>query len=152
MSYYVFIDWSNSRDWCCHVRTLMKNYYINAMHQNADFFPRKDLIYLTQPFLIIVLNVLLITVVFVLFLTGATHLVCQDGLRTRELSQSPRTMLSTYAILMHPYCPDRESNPGLPRGKRGLWHCTTCLAFAWLSIGAFGRPIVTFDADSRNLI
>ena len=50
------------------------------------------------------------------FLTGATHLVCQDGLRTRELSQSPRTILSTNAILMHPYCPDRESNPGLPRG------------------------------------
>ena len=52
----------------------------------------------------------------------------EDLLRTRELCQAPRTMLSTYAILMHPYCPDRESNPGLPRDRRGLWHCTTCLA------------------------
>ena len=76
---------------------------------------------------------------FCLFLTGATHLVCQDGLRTRELSQSPRTMLSTYAILMHPYCPDRESNPGLPRDRRGLWHCTTCLALEnfWSRLSSF---------------
>ena len=39
-----------------------------------------------------------------------------------------RTMSSTYAMFMHPYCPDRESNPGLLRDRRGLWHCTTCLA------------------------
>ena len=45
-----------------------------------------------------------------------------------------RTMSSTYAMFMHPYCPDRESNPGLPRDRRGLWHCTTCLAFWFLNL------------------
>ena len=73
--------------------------------------------------------------VFVCFVFNwGRSLMSEDLLRTRELCQAPRTMLSTNAILMHPYCPDRESNPGLPRDRRGLWHCTTCLALGRITI------------------
>ena len=72
------------------------------------------------------------SILFCFVFNWGRSLMSEDLLRTRELCQAPRTMLSTYAILMHPYCPDRESNPGLPRDRRGLWHYTTCLALTAL--------------------